>query len=105
MILEGPGGQRVAASDDGSPVVNQNFVVLQDAEGSATHVAIRRPGGSWRVSVPEGSPTVAGVDSADVLAKPSISARVQGKGSKRTLSWRLQRLPGQRVTFHREGQR
>jgi hypothetical protein len=103
VVLEGPGGQRVAASDDGSPVVNSRFVVLQDASESATHVAIRRPGGSWRVTVPEGSPTVAGVDSADVLERPAVSARVVGKGARRTLTWKLSPRSGQRVTFAEEG--
>jgi hypothetical protein len=103
VILEGPGGQRVAASTDGSPVVNRGFVVLQDADSSATHVAIRRPGGRWRVTVAEGSPPVTGVDSADVLEPPSVTARVRGRGSKRTLSWRLRRVPGQRVIFAETG--
>jgi hypothetical protein len=43
------------------------------------------------------------VDSADVLAPPSVTARVGGRGSKRTLSWRLRRVPGQRVIFTETG--
>jgi hypothetical protein len=103
VVLEGPGGQRVAASADGSPVVNSRFVVLQDPSASATQVAIRRPAGTWRVTVADGSPTVAGVDSADVLDRPKVSARVGGRGAKRTLTWKLSPRPGQRVTFAEEG--
>jgi hypothetical protein len=93
----------VAASADGSPVVNQRFVVLQDASESATHVAIRRPAGNWRVTVPDGSPAVAGLESANVLEPPAVSARVVGKGARRTLTWKLSPRPGQRVTFAEEG--
>jgi Tol biopolymer transport system component len=96
VVLEGPGGQRI----DG-PVVNDRVVLLQDAD--ATYVALRRPGGTWRASTPPGSPAIAGVDSAAVLPKPKVTARVSGKGAKRVLRWTLARVPGQRVTFAEQG--
>jgi hypothetical protein len=55
------------------------------------------------VTVPEGSPAVAGVDSADVLERPTVSAHVAGRGARRTLTWKLSPRPGQRVTFAEEG--
>ena len=103
MILEGPRGQRASASEDGSPVTSGGFVILQDPESSSTHVAIRRPAGSWRVSVAEGSPAIAGVDSADVLERPSVKARIGGRGTRRTLSWSADGARGQRITLTEVG--
>jgi hypothetical protein len=102
-VLEGPGGQRVEAPADGTPLADDRFVVLQDPGNAVTHVAIRRPAGTWRVTTPADSPSVEGFDSADVLAPPRVSARVTGKGAKRVLRWRLRPLRGQRVTFAEEG--
>jgi hypothetical protein len=93
----------VSASADGSPVVNSRFAVLQDANESATDVLIRKPAGTWTVTTPDGSPTVAGVATADVLERPDVSARVSGSGAKRTLSWKLTPRPGQKVTFAEKG--
>ena len=103
VVLEGPGGQRVEAPADGTPLADDRFVVLQDPGNAVTHVAIRRPAGTWRVTTPADSPSVDGFDSADVLAPPRVSARVSGKGAKRVLRWRLRPLRGQRVTFAEEG--
>jgi hypothetical protein len=33
------------------------------------------------------------------LPDPSVSARVRGRGRSRVLSWKVRRIPGQRVTF------
>jgi hypothetical protein len=103
VVLEGPGGQRVEAPADGTPVADDRFVVLQDPGEAATFVAIRRPAGTWRATVPTGSPAIQGFDSAAVLEPPRVAARVSGKAGKRVLRWRLRALPGQRVTFAEEG--
>ena len=103
MLLEGPGGQRVEAPADGTPVADGRFVVLQDPGEAVTHVAIRRPAGTWRVTTPAGSPSIQGIDTADVLERPRVTARVSGKGDKRVLSWSLSARAGQRVTFAEEG--
>ena len=103
VVLEGAGGQRMEARADGTPVADGRFVVLQDPGEAVTYVAIRRPAGTWHVTTPPGSPSVQGIDSADVLERPRVTARVSGKGDKRVLSWRLSALAGQRVTFAEEG--
>ena len=103
VILDGPHGQHVAASADGSPVKSGTAVVLQDPDGAATHVALRKPAGRWTVTTAAGSPPIAGVDSADIMEPPAVSARVAGHGSKRTLTWKLMPRPGQRVTFTEVG--
>jgi hypothetical protein len=103
VVLEGPGGQRVEAPADGAPLADDRFVVLQDPGEGVTHVAIRRPAGTWRVTTPADSPSIQGFESADVLQPPRVSARVSGKAGKRVLRWRLRPLPGQRVSFAEEG--
>ena len=99
VVLDGPHGQHVAASADGSPVKTGTAVVLQDPDGAATHVALKKPAGQWTVTTAAGSPTIAGVDSADIMEPPAVSARMGGHGTKRTLTWKLKPRPGQRVTF------
>ena len=99
VVLDGPHGQHVAASADGAPVKTGTAVVLQDPDGAATHVALKKPAGQWTVTTAAGSPTIAGVDSADIMEPPAVSARVGGHGAKRTLTWKLKPRPGQRVTF------
>jgi len=103
VVLDGPHGQHVAASADGSPVKSGSAVVLQDPDGAATHVALKKPAGQWTVTTAAGSPTIAGVDSADIMEPPAVSARVGGRGAKRTLTWKLKPRPGQRVTFTEVG--
>lgn len=90
----------IVAPADGAPISGDDVAVVQDREGAATHVALRRPAGTWRVTTAAGSPPLAGLDTADVLAPPAIKARV---GAKRTLTWRLERQSGQRVTFVERG--
>jgi hypothetical protein len=103
VILDGPHGQHVTASADGSPVKSGTAVVLQDPDGAATHVALRKPAGRWTVTTAAGSPSIEGVDSAGIMEPPAVSARVGGHGTKRTLTWKLKPRPGQRVTFTEVG--
>ena len=78
--------------------------MLQDPGEAVTHVAIRRPAGSWRATTAAGSPAIASVDTAAVLERPRVSARVSGgKGAARVLRWTLEARPGQRVTFAEQG--
>ena len=102
VVLEGPGGQRVEAPADGTPVADDGFLVLQDPGEAVTHVAIRRPAGTWRVTTSAGSPPIRSVDSAAVLGRPRLRA-AERHGSQRVLRWRLRAVPGQRVTFAEEG--
>ncbi|MEA2311219.1 MAG: hypothetical protein QOE28_1187 [Solirubrobacteraceae bacterium] len=104
VALSGPGGFRITTPlvPGGAPG-DARHILLQDEEDDTTYVALRHPRGSWSLETMAGSAPIRGVQTANTLAPPKVTARVAGRGASRTLTWRLRRLPGQRVRFVEDG--
>lgn len=91
---------RVTLRRGGATVATKAIV---DAEHGVTYLFVPRPkGGAYRVVPAAGSPAITKVAAAAGLPKASVHARVGGKAYKRTLSYRLTPIRGQKVTFTEE---
>ena len=107
ITLVGPDGRKVVTtSADG--VTPEGDLVVTNPEDNTTYIALARPqGGTWRIELHEGSSPVESVRQSDGLPKPVVSAEVHGISKPAgdfILSWKLQPIAGQKVTF-RGGQR
>jgi hypothetical protein len=102
--LIGPKGERISSPDDMRPVQQAPFFVMKDPRANLTQFAISKPSaGRWRVVVEEGSAPVVSIASANGLEKPVIKGTVSGRGARRTLSYRVKPVDGQKVTFIERG--
>ena len=101
VSLIGPGGGVVIASSPSQTVVSSASANLVEVpEQSATYIGVKRPAaGRWRVAPQAGSAAIADAKFAGGLPEPRVSARVRGTGRKRTLVYRVRRIPGQSVSF------
>ena len=98
VTLAGPNGEAVTVSRD-VPVVQNDRFYAQLRQDGTTFVLVDRPAaGVWTLS-DDGASPVRLVREARGLPKPSVTARVRGRGRSRVLSWNARRIPGQRVTF------
>lgn len=98
VTLTGPRGEQISVSAARPYARSGNLVALL-AENGTTYLAIRRPaGGTWTLT-DDGSVAVRRVRRSFGLPKPSVSARVSGRGPRRTLSWRARPIAGQLVRF------
>jgi hypothetical protein len=79
------------------------FMVLQDPRDKLTWIAVQHGNGSWRLATEPGSSAIGSLRIATLLPKPHVTGRVSGSGRRRTLSWRLRAIPGQRVVFWEKG--
>jgi hypothetical protein len=98
VTLAGPNGESVTVSRDAPVVQNERFYAQLRQDGT-TFVLVDKPAaGVWTLS-DDGASPVKLVREARGLPDPSVSARVRGRGRSRVLSWKVRRIPGQRVTF------
>jgi hypothetical protein len=103
VTLTEPGGRTIGVPGE-VYATTPDAVTLRYAPRITTYVLVRQPrGGTWTVSVDEGSSAVTGVAVADGLAAPGVAARVRGGGAARVLSWRARRIAGQRIAFSEVG--
>lgn len=99
FTLTGPDGATVTTPADGSMLVNDRFVVVQQPADGSTYVAIAKPkGGAWSFAPAAGS-TITGIEGSELLPKPEVKAQV--KGGK--VSYEIKTIPGQTVTFLETG--
>ena len=102
VTLTAPGGKTITVDKD-NPYIKRDGVLAALLEDGTTLVAVRRPAaGTWRLRS-DGSVPVAAVRYAKGLPKPKVHATVTRRGAKRVLSWKLTRIPGQKVTFVESG--
>ena len=93
MTVSGPGG----TGDGGA-------LVLRDVEGRHAYIAIAAPrAGRWTLTPKPGSSPVTALRRGDGIPAPRVTARVSGRGHRRTLHWSLRAIPGQTVRFGEEG--
>lgn len=104
--LTGPGGRVVTTpAEPGTPLANDEFVVMQDEQSKTTIIAIRRPAGTWTLSTVAGwSDDLTGIELAGILPPPSVSAAVRGDSHQPRLTWRVRSRPGQSVTLVEEAE-
>jgi len=95
----GPGGAH-AATPDGVEVIDDAVaLVVQDPATATTWILLHRPApGHWTVTPRAGS-ALARVDVADPLPPVRLAVHVTGHGGRRTLSWRMPKLPGHQLTL------
>lgn len=80
-------------------------MLIWDAPGTGrTYVAIDNPRpGTWTINEGPGSPPIASLATALPRPDAKITAHVSGRGSKRTLRYRVRPRTGQTVTFVETG--
>lgn len=101
FTLTGPDGSTVSTPADGSMVVNDRFVVVQQPADNATYVAIARPkDGAWSFAPAAGS-TIAGIEGSEALPKPEVKAQVRKANGK--VTYEIKTIPGQTVRFLESG--
>jgi hypothetical protein len=106
VTLVAPNGEKISTPADDSGRKEGRFILVQDARSkSTTVVVVKPPAGDWRVEPAEGSTAIRSVGVAEGLPQPKVTTRVVGKGAKRTLRWRLRKIPGQRVQLFESGRK
>lgn len=103
VVVRGPGGRRVTTRA-GAPALTARHAFAVRPHENRTYVRIFRPRpGRWTVT-PQPGATITRVLRADGLPKPAVHARVRrARRGQLLLSWRLRRLPGQRVRLVERG--
>lgn len=100
LALTGPGGQSLSEPGTGKGIRAGDLIIWPEPEFDETVIEIAHPAaGSWTLTPLPGSPAIASVSYADVLARPAITATVTGEDHVRTLHYHVRPRPGQRVTF------
>jgi YD repeat-containing protein len=104
VTLVGPDGERVTAPRGLEPLERKPYLVLKDPRRNVTQFAVGSPArGRWKVVVEEGSSPVVSVKSANGLDRPDVRAAIGGRGHRRSLAYRVDARPGQKVTFVERG--
>jgi hypothetical protein len=104
VTLVGPDGERVTAPRGLEPLERKPYLVLKDPRRNVTQFAVGSPArGRWKVVVEEGSSPVVSVKSANGLDRPDVRATIGGRGHRRSLAYRVDARPGQKVTFVERG--
>ena len=98
--LRGPGGAVVRTPADGNEALRTNrAIAFENAGTDTTYVVLAHPrGGDWKVSAVD-SHAIAEVKTAGMRPAPKVSATLRHG----TLSYRVARQAGQRVTFEERG--
>jgi len=102
VVLVGPGGARLTPAPlTGTDADAQAPALLMaDPAAGQAQVLLQRPAaGRWRVEAQPGSPEVARLETGAGLPPAAISGSVR----RGALRYRVQRRPGERVTFVDEG--
>ena len=103
--LVGPSGQRIATPPNGFLDSREAMIWRGSAPGDrSTFVMLPRSApGRWRIVPAAGSSPLASIRTGEALAEPRVSARVRGRGRRRTLAWSAVPQPGHTVTFVERG--
>jgi hypothetical protein len=104
VTLTGPGGDKIVTPADESGIQTNSVTLVQDPSDSTTYIVLTDPaGGDWTVDPHSGSAPIAAVFTAQGLPAPKVKASVRGRGATRTLSYQVNQIPGQRITFAEAG--
>jgi hypothetical protein len=103
VALTGPGGPIVAGTPQGAARTPDAYY-LEHPEAARTYIVLRRaPRGRYSVTPLPGSVPIDSLGTAQVLPRPRVRARVSGRGARRVLTYRVRRIPGQRIMFVERG--
>ena len=99
--VTGPGGETVGSGEPGSA-----GVVAEPRGVNAAYAILRRPAaGVWTVTPLDGSPAIKRVLVSEGYRQASVSARLGGKGARRTVSYTTRNLTsGQSLRFAERGE-
>jgi hypothetical protein len=104
VTIVSPSGRRYAAPAGGEPVESEEYLAQRADETKETYFVVPKPeAGTWTVEPAEGSTPVTGVQFAAGLPDPQVRARVSGRGRRRTVSYRVREIEGQKVTLYEQG--
>lgn len=106
ILLEGPNGETVSMPAADEPVdVGLTASVLRALNSPVTEVALLEPvAGTWTWSVVDGSAPVESVTVEKLLGPAQITGSVTGTGPKRTVTWRSDLQPGERLELVEVGE-
>lgn len=98
MKVTAPDGSTVT-SGNGS-VADGRFIATEFPEADKTYVSIGKPpAGRYLVETLGGSAQITTTRLANGIPDAKVSAKLRGKGRKRTLRFSARRIAGQRITF------
>jgi hypothetical protein len=105
VALQGPGGVTIDLTGADNAHTPRGLGLRVDSEDRSFFLVAHPPAGVWRIVPAADSVRVVAVQRAGVLPQPKVSGRVTGTGAKRTLHYRIARIPGQLVRFVEAGDR
>jgi hypothetical protein len=98
VTLTGPKGEEISVSSS-TPTAEKGRLFAIQAGNNTTYIVVRKPSaGLWTLTDDEAVP-ITRVRQAFGLPPASVHVDVTGRGYRRTLTWRLRRIDGQRVRF------
>jgi hypothetical protein len=102
VTLTGPKGEEISVSGSTHTAEKGGLFAIQ-AGNNTTYVVVKKPSpGMWTLTDDEVVP-ITRIRQAFGLPRPSVHADVTGRGYRRTLTWKLRRIQGQRVRFVEAG--
>lgn len=104
VALVAPGGARVEDTP-GAKSQTDSLLSFHNPATNTTYFVLKSPAaGTWKIEPAADSVAITGVKAADGLDDPKVTARVtRGAGGKRELSYTVNDVPGQKVTFAEKG--
>ena len=104
VAVQAPNGTQVSGLADEPVSGTQDVIIVRDPANKVTFVGLRAPQeGSWRITSLDGTIPFDTVEVANGLAVPSVEAAVTPSGETGRLSYRIDNLGGQTVTFVERG--
>jgi hypothetical protein len=98
VVLVSPSGERI------TPGTDPNGPAMAVSGADRTFVGVRNPAaGTWTIEPLAGSPAITSVAVATPLPAPKVSAKLGGRGSKRTLTYDVSTGDGLSTTFVEQG--
>jgi hypothetical protein len=98
VTLTGPRGEHLSVTA-AKPQTQSGRILAMRGEEQTTYVYIARPSaGTWTLHA-EGTSQIKRLRQSFGLPKPKAKVRVSGHGRRRTLTWQLRPIAGQRVRF------
>jgi hypothetical protein len=103
VALTGPGHVRMVSAASGSVRSSRGLVFHVPSRDTTFFVVKHPPAGRWQITPLADSSRLISAGHGNGLPAPSLHARVIGRGTSRTLVYRVKPLPGQSVSFEEHG--
>ena len=100
VTLTSPKGATIASAPGEALISGPGWYLLELDRDDATYVVVEKPaGGAWKIAEQAGSVPISSIGTAEGLPKKIAKGKVAGKGLRRTLRYRVAKVPGVEVTF------